>query len=87
MLEGMSRAAINVQDKQVTKQSEQATSGAEKKVRKLLKGMTKPKEEKIDYLTPQRKAREFQESMRGDYSVDFKKLWQKAKVKCQITAK
>lgn len=34
-----------------------------------------------------RVAREHHESLRGDYSVDFAKIWQKAKVKCQITTK
>ena len=53
----------------------------------MLSRMSKKKVEKIDYLTPQRQARQHQESLKGDYSVDFKQAWQKAKVKSSITTK
>ena len=43
--------------------------------------MKRPKQEKIDYLTPIKQERMHQESLRGDYSVDFQKTWQKAKMK------
>lgn len=49
--------------------------------------MAKPRESKVDYLTPARQERQYQESLRGDYSVDFEKMWQKAKVKSLITSK
>lgn len=54
MLEGMSRAALNIQEKQVAKAAQNATSGAGKKIRGMLARMSKPKEQKIDYLTPLR---------------------------------
>ena len=87
MLEGMSRAALNVQDKQVEKESANATSQAGKKIQGMLNRMNKPREKLHDYLTPMRHEREYQESLRGDYTVDFKKQWQKAKVKSSITSK
>ena len=49
--------------------------------------MNKPKEKLLDYLTPQRHEREFQESLRGDYTVDFRIQWQKAKVKSSTSEK
>ena len=52
MLDGMSRAAINVQEKQAAKEAQNATSGAGKKIAGMLSRMTQKKVEKIDYLTP-----------------------------------
>ena len=85
MMDGMSRAAQNVQEKQVARAAQNATSGAAKKIKNMLSRMNKPKEKKIDYLTPLRDERLHWESLRGDYTVDFNKAWQKAKVKSSIT--
>lgn len=38
----------------------------------MLNRMTQPMEKKIDYLTTLRKEREYKESLKGDYTVDFK---------------
>ena len=74
-MEGISRSAQNVQDKQVAKtQKDKAAQGAGTKAQKQLKRMQAPKVQKIDYLTPQRKAREHHESLKGDYTVDFAKI-------------
>ena len=53
----------------------------------MLNRMTKPKEEKIDYLTPMRKLRDYKESLKGDYSVDFNKMKAKAKVLSTVVEK
>ena len=82
--EQMSRGAKNANEKAA--QKEQAANPSSK-TQQMISRMTQPKIEKIDYLTPMRKLRDYKESLKGDYSVDFKKIQQKAKTKQATTTK
>ena len=53
----------------------------------MLNRMKQPMVKKIDYLTALRKEREHKDSLKGDYTVDFDKVKQKAKMKQLITVK
>ena len=81
MNEGMTRSAMNIKDKQVSKSNQNATSGTGSQVQKILNRMNQPKVTKIDYLTNLRKEREQKDSLKGDYTIDFQKIKQKAKSK------
>lgn len=84
---GVTRAQANMEERQAEKDQASATSGPGKSVQKMLNRMTKQSVARIDYLTPARKAREFRESLKGDHTVDFKKMQQKARQRATITTK
>lgn len=52
----MSRSKMNIEDMKVAKAIQNASEGVGKKIKNMLSGMDKPKQPKIDYLTPLRMA-------------------------------